>query len=288
MFQRLLEPLTMGGKTYPTGTGIHVGFRMEVRNPDGSEQTVWTINVDRGGGSYTTVGVASNKPLLPNSTFKVFDGGDNAAADILDPSQLFCFAAGTLIATPAGERAVETLAPGDEVATADGRAVPVRWVGRQTVRRAAASGRLAPVRIAAGALGAGPDLAALPRRDLVVTADHALILGGLAITAAALVDGRGIRRLAAEEMPERATFYHIETEAHDVVLAEGAPAETWVDHAERARFDNYDEYLRLWGADRRIVESPLPRVTSARQLPAALRLKLGLGAVESPPQASAA
>jgi hypothetical protein len=47
-----------------------------------------------------------------------------------------CFCAGTLITTPAGQVAVESLAAGDLVLTADGRAMPVRWLGRTVVSRA--------------------------------------------------------------------------------------------------------------------------------------------------------
>jgi hypothetical protein len=45
----------------------------------------------------------------------------------------FCFLAGTLIATPTGAVPVETLAIGDPILTADGRTVPVKWLGRQTL-----------------------------------------------------------------------------------------------------------------------------------------------------------
>ncbi|MCS6931847.1 MAG: Hint domain-containing protein, partial [Acetobacteraceae bacterium] len=80
-----------------------------------------------------------------------------------------CLCGGTLVATPEGERPVETLAPGDLVITSDGRAVPVRFVGVQHVYpRFARDGEAAPVRITAGALGGG-----LPRRDLLVSRRHA-------------------------------------------------------------------------------------------------------------------
>jgi hypothetical protein len=59
------------------------------------------------------------------------------------------------------------------------------------------------------------------------------------------------------------------------VLAEGAPAETYVDHVTRRRFDNYAEYAALYGDEApSIAELPLPRVKSARQLPAAVRARL--------------
>ena len=51
-----------------------------------------------------------------------------------------CFLAGTLIATPSGERAIETLRVGDLVLTADGRAVPILFAGRTTVEARSARG----------------------------------------------------------------------------------------------------------------------------------------------------
>ena len=172
-----------------------------------------------------------------------------------------CFAPGTAIATPEGAVAVEALSIGDPVLTADGRTVPVKWVGRQT--RAPLFQRIRMIRVAAGALADR-----LPLRDLVLTADHALLIDGLLINAGALVNGTTITEL--RDLPERVTVYHIETEAHDVILAEGTPAETFIDYAGRQAFDNYAEYVALYGADRAIAENPAPRISSARMLPAAL------------------
>ena len=58
-----------------------------------------------------------------------------------------CYAEGTLLLTPDGERRVETLAAGDLVMTAMGRRARVAWVGHRHVHRAT------PVRIEAGAFG---------------------------------------------------------------------------------------------------------------------------------------
>ena len=178
-----------------------------------------------------------------------------------------CFAPGTAIATPEGTVAVEALSIGDPVLTADGRTVSVKWVGRQT--RAPLFQRIRMIRVAAGVLGDG-----LPLRDLVLTADHALLIDGLLINACALVNGTTITEL--RDLPERVTVYHVETEAHDVILAEGTPAETFIDYAGRQAFDNYAEYVALYGADRPIAENPAPRISSARMLPAALCARLGI------------
>ncbi|MGR3803899.1 Hint domain-containing protein [Marinibacterium profundimaris] len=185
-----------------------------------------------------------------------------------------CFGAGTLIATPSGARAVEDLRPGDPVLTADGRETAVKWVGRQVLSPRFAGDRACPVRVAKGALGQG-----LPHRDLVLTPDHALILDGLAINAGALVNGVTITLEPRQSLPDRVTYYHVETEAHEVILANGAPAESYIDYVGRAAFDNYDEYLSLYGEPAVISEMPLPRVSSARMVPQAIRDRLAPGAV---------
>ncbi len=180
-----------------------------------------------------------------------------------------CFLAGTSIATPAGETPIESLAIGDLVLTADGRAAPVKWVGIQTVVSVFADPlRSFPIRITAGALGGG-----LPARDLHVSPDHALFLDGVLVQAGALVNGTTIVRETA--IPERFTWFHVELEDHALILAEGVPAETFLDTVTRRRFDNFADYEARYGDTGPVIaELPAPRIKSARQLPAALRDRL--------------
>ena len=184
-------------------------------------------------------------------------------------ANISCFALGTLIATPQGEVAVETLCAGDMVLTADGPAVEVRWIGRQTVVKRFAGEKAQLVRIASGALG--------NHSELFVTGDHGMVLDGYVVNASALVNGGSIDWVPLSETPESFTVYHVETEAHDVVLANGAPAETFVDYATRRTFDNYAEYRALYPEDRSIPEQAGPRVSSARQVPAHIRSRLNGG-----------
>lgn len=186
-----------------------------------------------------------------------------------ETSYPYCFGAGTLIATPKGETVVEALDIGDLVTTADGRTVPVKWIGRQTVQKFFAGERARPVRVAAGALGNG-----LPHTDLVLTTDHALILDGFAINAGALINGTTITLDPLATLPDRVTYYHIETEAHDVILANGAAAETYIDYVGRQAFGNYGEYLALYGEERTIPEMPQPRISSARLVPPSVKAQL--------------
>ena len=63
-------------------------------------------------------------------------------------------------------------------------------------------------------------------------------------------------------------------ENHEVVLAEGAPAETFIDNVSRRLFDNYAEYEALYGDETPIVELDQPRAMSARQVPRAIRNRI--------------
>ena len=183
----------------------------------------------------------------------------------------YCFAAGTRIATPTGEVAVETLETGSTILTGDGRAVPVKWLGRQTVvTRFGPPERLLPIRLQAGALGDG-----LPHTDLTVTADHALLIEGFLCHAGALVNGTTIARVPLAEMGGTYTVYHIETEDHEIIFANGAPAETFIDTVTRRAFDNFAEFDALYGDVPEMQELALPRAMSARQVPDRIRRKLG-------------
>ncbi|WP_050529109.1 Hint domain-containing protein [Pseudaestuariivita atlantica] len=207
--------------------------------------------------------------VLSNTNYDSSPGA--TIGNTVNGAYTYCFAAGTLIATPDGEIAVETLSIGDLVIDQHGNTVPVKWIGRQTVHKLFSGQRMQPVRFRAGALGHG-----LPHSDLVVTGDHGMMLDGLVINASALVNGNTIDWVPMAELPDQNTYYHVETENHDVILANGAPAETFIDYADRAAFDNHDEYLALYEAERIIPELPHPRISAARHLPAHIAQRLGI------------
>ena len=150
---------------------------------------------------------------------------------VIDTSAVPCFAAGTRICTTAGEIAVEDLREGYIVVLADGGTAPITWIGRRTVEiaRHAWPDLVRPVRIRAGALADG-----VPRRDLLVSPEHALLVDGALVPAGLLANGRSI---VQERGPERLTYFHIELPAHGVLLAEGAPAESYLEMGTRAVFE---------------------------------------------------
>lgn len=187
----------------------------------------------------------------------------------------FCFLEGTLIDTPHGARPIESLKAGDEILDAEGRSLPVKWIGRHKIVTVFADPlRSYPIRIQAGALADQ-----VPRRDLFLSPAHALLIDGLLVQASALVNGTTITRVT--KPAERFTYYHIETAGHVVILAEGAPAETFVDSVSRQRFDNYPEFVALFGTPGSSMEElDQPRVKSPRQLPETIRARLAARAKE--------
>jgi len=177
---------------------------------------------------------------------------------------LACFCAGTAIATACGPRAVETLQPGDVLRTADGGSTTVQWLGRQEVPANLLHPRKTnPIRIAAGAIA--PQV---PDRDLYLSPDHAIAIDGVLCQVGALVNGTTITQ--PDRTPAPFTYYHVETEAHQLILAENCPAESYLDMPGRESFTN--------GAERAdaplIAEMDLPRITSARLVPSAVLARL--------------
>ena len=237
-------------------------------NPSVGSITASDVNV--GTFTYTITAAQWFTAGSPTSVDLVFD--DSASTGIaVFTLNVTCFARGTAIATPSGEICVENLQIGDMIRTADGRDVAVKWVGRQTISTIFSGDveRLRLVRIAAGAFGNG-----LPRRDLRVTADHAMLIDGLLVNASALVNGTTIFYEPLSQLEASYEIFHVETEDHDVILAEGAATETYIDYVARRSFDNYDEYLTLYGEDRAVSELTYPRISTARMLPAALKRRI--------------
>ncbi|WP_420397717.1 Hint domain-containing protein [Nioella sp.] len=229
------------------------------------------VFIDANAGTFTyTISLSDWVSGGSPSTIRLLFEDDSGLGGFFDLN-LTCFAAGTMIATPDGETAVETVQIGDLVSTGTGAAVAVKWIGRQTVMTLfGPAERLMPVRFAAGSLGDG-----LPHNDLIVTADHGMLVDDVICHAGALVNGTTITRVPLAEMGESYTVYHIETEAHEIILANGAPAETFIDNVSRRAFDNFAEFETLYGDVPEMEELPYPRAMSARQVPVRIVARLG-------------
>jgi hypothetical protein len=166
--------------------------------------------------------------------FKVIADPSGTGIDVLE--EVACFARGTLIATPQGEVPVEELRVGEWVLTLEGERLPIQWIGRRAYRgvSALANPDVMPICVRVGALSEHR-----PRRDLWVSPCHALLVDGVLIPAGLLVNGVSIVR---PEGLREIHYFHIELERHAIILAENAPAETFVDDGSRGMFDNVADY----------------------------------------------
>ena len=151
-----------------------------------------------------------------------------------------CYCHGTLIQTQRGQKRVENLKIGDRVMTKAGVARPIKWIGRRSYGGRFIMGQkeILPICIRAGALDEN-----VPRRDLWISPHHAMYLNGVLIEAKDLINGMSI---VQTERVERVEYFHIEFDTHDVIFAEGAPSESFIDDDSRALFHNANEYRSLY------------------------------------------
>jgi hypothetical protein len=171
-------------------------------------------------------------------------------------SDPICFLTGTHILTPRGEVPVEELTVGALVDTLNGP-LPVKWIGRQTFKKVAPSSwrsNVAPIRVARSALDDQ-----YPRRDLYLSPGHCLFVDGVLIPVGHLVNGRSVAPAKMDDS-DVLEYFHIELETHEVVFAEGAPAETLLVTTGREGFANFVEYERLYGSDERPAMKPFAPV----------------------------
>jgi hypothetical protein len=208
--------------------------------------------IDVGGiGTAHSVGVSGNQVQLfassngtgtPLATFAALAGAAGAA---LTPGQFvlsgdgaggtevaaLCFCAGTRIVTPGGEVAVEQLVAGDMVLNARGAARPIVWIGQgRVLATRGRRGPSTPVIVRKDALGDG-----VPHCDLRVTKGHSLWIDEVLIPVEFLVNHRSI---LWDDHAQEVSLYHIELATHDVLLANGAPAESYRDDGNRWLFQN--------------------------------------------------
>jgi len=136
----------------------------------------------------------------------------------------------------------------------------VTWVGRREVDCAQHEQptKVWPVRVAAGAFGPGR-----PHTELFLSPDHAVYVNEVLIPVRHLVNGSTIVQVPVA----RVTYHHLELQAHNVLLAQGLPAESFLDMRDGSNYANrpgprrlYPDYsARMWeafGCARLIVTGP--------------------------------
>ena len=199
-----------------------------------ADATLDSITLDPTGHIITLIGTIGGDPG-PIGTIDVAPTVLDSQLSVEDNSVEFdevaCFLAGTLISTEQGEVPVERLAIGDKVRTLGGALCPIVWIGMGRVlatrgRRTAAT----PVIVQKGAIADN-----VPHHDLRITKGHALFVDDVLIPVEFLVNHCSIRW---DYRAREVVFYHIELEEHDVLLANGAPAENYRDDGNRWLFQN--------------------------------------------------
>ncbi|MEL6478966.1 MAG: Hint domain-containing protein, partial [Pseudomonadota bacterium] len=205
-------------------------------NQDGTV-TANEVIVTGGGGSPQVLTFPSGESVqVPDGTVNTTTSGtqfQSLVAMGVPP----CFAPGTLILTERGEVPVEHLRLGDMVLTADRGPQPLRWIGKRTVvfgPENARGDKDKPVEIKAGALGHGRD-GPLPRRTLVVSPLHRMVLAGSDIAATfdepevlalakALTGHPHIRHMKGKAQID---YFSLLFERHEIIFAEGVATESF-------------------------------------------------------------
>lgn len=187
----------------------------------------------------TVVGFASEKVIDPSVNYTIdFDYDFLGLNFDNNPSVPYanlvaCFATGTQIETTGGRQvAVEDLRVGDLIQTADHGPSPLLWVGTRawSLRGDDSDPGQQPIRIAAAALGNG-----LPAQPLIVSPQHRLLVRSriaermfghteVLIAAKHLTGCAGIDH--ATDI-ETVTYIHLMLPSHEVIFANGAPAESF-------------------------------------------------------------
>jgi hypothetical protein len=154
-----------------------------------------------------------------------------------------CYYRGTRILTLRGEVPVEKLREGDLVMTLGGQGAPLKpviWIGHTDfdAARHPHPEQVWPVRILKDAFGEG-----MPRRGLLVSPGHACLIDGVLMQAENLINGATIFQ---DKRITRGSYFHVELAAHDIILSEGVPAETYLDTGNRRGFANAASFTDLF------------------------------------------
>lgn len=141
-----------------------------------------------------------------------------------------CFGRGTLIETPMGAQPIESLKQGQGVTCGD-TVKPIRWIGKRRFGAEVLSTnpKLRPVRILAGSLGGG-----LPKRDLVVSRQHRMLLSSVIAermfaTREVLVPAIKLTALPGvfvDDDIQDIEYFHLLFDRHEIISAEGADTES--------------------------------------------------------------
>jgi autotransporter passenger strand-loop-strand repeat protein len=210
---------------------------MALPGADGGTATVDSstdmLTVSQGGGPVYTQQLSGT--YTNTESFDLLLGtGPYAGGAQVELEGTLCFCIDTLIETPAGQVKVQNLAVGDLVMTRRGVARPITWIGTGAVLATRGQrGAATPVIVHKGALADN-----VPTHDLRVTKGHSLYIDHVLIPVEFLVNHRSIEW---DDRAQEVKLFHIELETHDILIANGAPAESYRDDGNRWLFRNVND-----------------------------------------------
>jgi len=213
--QLLTAPITLDGITYPAGS--IVAITAVLTDTQGGEGYAISIGPTNAAGDRTTAFVTTT-PVVAGRNYRFTAGGQCAVPD----SQFACYAAGTMIKTARGERAIETLQVGDRVMTRDHGLQTLRWTGTRTV---AGRGRMAPVTFDAGILGCTSPLSVSPNHRMLISGAMADLVCGdeeILLSAKMLINDCNVRQVDCGFV----TYVHIMFDYHEIIWANDCPSES--------------------------------------------------------------
>jgi hypothetical protein len=202
-------PIAFGGPGEPTINDLLSGTYV-----DPTHGPIWAS------GTYQITGGEEDGATVGATSFSNFEQSE---------VNVVCYAPGSLIRTPSGDKRVEDLRVGDLVETQDAGPCPIRWVRSSDQPLDGAAQDDCPVLIQAGALGDGR-----PARDLVVSPQHRILVGGHGhledrfdeecfVPAKALTGLPKVRHMNGKRA---ITWVHFALDTHHVVLANGLLSES--------------------------------------------------------------
>lgn len=160
--------------------------------------------------------------------------------------QVVCFTTGTRILTARGQVPVEDLRPGDIAVTASGGRRPIVWIGHRDLdgEGSVLAHDQQPILVREAAFGRDAAGDPVPSRDLRLSPGHPVLVGaddgegGVLVPVMCLINGTSIKREPATAV----TYWHVELDAHDILLAEGLAAESYLDWGDRVFFSEGDAH----------------------------------------------
>ncbi|WP_300585444.1 Hint domain-containing protein [Marivita sp.] len=155
------------------------------------------------------------------------NSGSAVAASELNAENtgVVCFAAGTLILTPWGEVPIEALSKGDLVVTRDNGPKPIVWIGTRHVsaQELKRNPKFKPIWISHSVTGGDAPMIVSRQHGLLVQLEDG---SETLVRAGHLARMRGGKARVMEGC-RKVTYFHLMFEAHEILYANGGPAESF-------------------------------------------------------------